>query len=163
MNNYQLENDESILFVKQVVVEEFKSEVKFTLTSKKMIFEKEKGIFKRKLKVIDIIPLTNIKVYKEEVQIKQNEENVIIQTIDKNITLSCSNKAEAKNIAEEIINIKTGSNKFGRTSKKATRVVKDVGNVVKGVGSVLKGVGEVAAAVVAIAVPVYKAWKNRNK
>ncbi len=156
MNNYQLENDESILFVGKVTVEEFKSEVKFTLTSKKMIFEKEKGIFKKKLKTIEIIPLTNIKVYKEDVQVKQNKANVMIQTIAKNITLSCSNISEAKNIAEEIINIKTGSNKFNRKSKKAKKIVKGIGNVVK-------DVGEVVAAVFTIVVPVYKAWKKRNK
>lgn len=155
MNNYQLENDEVILFEGLVTVEELKSEVKFTLTSKKMKFEKEKGIFKRKLKTIDIIPLTNIKVYKENVQVKQNKENVMIQTINKNITLSCANMSEAKNIAEEIINIKTGSNKFNRNSKKATKIVKNVGNVVKGVGEVVVAVG-------AIAGPIYRAWKNRK-
>jgi len=156
MSNYQLENDEVILFEGLVTVEEFKSKVKFTLTSKKMKFEKEKGIFKRKLKVIDMIPLTNIKVYKEDVQVKQNKANVMIQTIDKNITLSCSNMSEAKNIAEEIINIKTGSNKFNRNSKKATKIVKDVGNVAK-------GVVEVVASVAPIAVTAYKTWKKRNK
>ncbi|MDD2435820.1 MAG: hypothetical protein PHO63_06195 [Bacilli bacterium] len=41
MNNYQLKNDEAILFVGQVTVKESKSEVKFTLTSKNMIFEKK--------------------------------------------------------------------------------------------------------------------------
>lgn len=156
MNNYQFEKDEVILFEGKVTVEEFKSEVKFTLTSKKMIFEKEKGIFKRKLKVIDMIPLTNIKVYKEDVQVKQNKSNVMIQTIDKNITLFCSNMSEAKNIAEQIINIKTGSNKFNRNSKKATKIVKDVGNVAK-------GVVEVVASVAPIAVTAYRTWKKRNK
>lgn len=156
MNNYQLKNDEAILFVGQVIVKEFKSEVKFTLTSKNMIFEKKKGIFKRKTKVIDLIPLTDVKVYKEDVQVKQNKANVMIQTIGKNINLSCSNVSEAKNIAEEIINIKTNSNKFDRNSKKVTKIVKNVGNVVK-------GVGEVVVAVAAIAGPAYKIFRKRNK
>lgn len=155
MSGYQLEKDEVVLFDKQIIVEEFKSEVKLTLTSKKMIFEKEKGIFKKKLKVIDIISIANIKVYKETAQVEQKKANVIIQTIDKNVTLSCSNVSEAKKIADEIINLRTGSNKLKRNSSKLKKVANDV-------VSVAKDVGEVAAAVAVVAVPVYKWFKNRN-
>lgn len=136
MSNYQLEKDEVILFEGQVIVEEFKSEVKFTLTSKKMIFEKEEGIFKRKLKVIDIIPLINIKVYKECSQILDESEkkiNILVQTNDKNITLSCSNAFEANKIVEEMINIKIGSNILERSLsklKEAVTAVNDTKDVV---------------------------------
>lgn len=136
MSNYQLEKDEVILFEGQVIVEEFKSEVKFTLTSKKMVFEKEEGIFKRKLKVIDIIPLINIKVYKECSQILDESEkkiNILVQTNDKNITLSCSNAFEANKIVEEMINIKIGSNILERSLsklKEAVTAVNDTKDVV---------------------------------
>ena len=151
MSNYKLDNNEIILFEGQVTVKDLKTKVNFTLTSKKIVFEKEKGIFKKKLKAIDIIPLVNIKVYKESVQIKRRKSNITIQTIDRNISLSCSNTFEAKVIVEEIIKIKTGYNIFKRSSnklKKAINVANDVKNVAVGVA--------------AIAIPIYNYFKDRQ-
>lgn len=133
MNNYQLEKDESIILERQVKVESIKSDIKFTLTSKNIILEKEKGIFKKKLKVIDIISLSSIKVYKDKVQIKQRKSDLIIQTTNKNVIISFSNGIEAKKIEEEIISIITGSNIIERSSsklKKAINIVSDVKDVV---------------------------------
>lgn len=137
MNNYKLEKDEVKLSEWQVIADEFQSEVKFTLTSKKMIFEKEKGIFKKKLRVIDMIPLANIKTYKEDIQIKQKNAIIIIQTIDKDITLSCSNALEAKKIKEKIISIKTGSNIMKRTGNKVKKTMGTIGKVLASAGIVV--------------------------
>ena len=140
MGNYKLKNDEVILFEGQVKIEKIKSSAKLTLTSEKMIFEQEKGIFNKKLKVIDMIPLKNIKIYKEKVQIKQKKSVVIIQTIDKIITFSCPNILEAKKIVEKIISIKTNSNVFERGKsklKKAVDVVNDSKDIVLAVGGIV--------------------------
>lgn len=126
MNNYQFEKEESILFEGKVKIERFKKEVKLSLTSKNMYFEKEKGLFRKKLKLVDMISLADIKVYKEKVQVTQKEEQVMIQTIDKNINLSCASSSEAKQIAKEIINIKAGST-FSRASKKISKFAKSAG------------------------------------
>lgn len=133
MNNYQLEKDESIIIERQVKVEGIKSDIKFTLTTKNMILEKEKGIFKKKLKVIDVISLSSIKVYKDKIQIKQRKSDLIIQTTNKNIIISFSNAIEAKKIEEEIISIITGTNIIERSSsklKKAMNVVNDAKDIV---------------------------------
>lgn len=129
MSNYQLKNDEVILYEGQVSFKN--SNVKFTLTNQNMIFEKEKGIFKKKLKVIDMIPIENIKMYKEKVQIKQKNSTIKIQATDKNIIFTCSNVLEAKKISEEIINIKTDSNILERAAKKANNLKKNLKSIAK--------------------------------
>lgn len=129
MSNYQLKNDEVILYEGQVSFEKLKSNINFTLTNQNMIFEKEKGIFKKKLKVIDMIPIENIKMYKEKVQIKQKNSTIKMQTTDKNVAFTCSNALEAKKIIEEIINIKTDSNTLDRAVKKANNLKKNLKSI----------------------------------
>lgn len=129
MSNYQLKNDEVILYEGQVSFEKLKSNINFTLTNQNMIFEKEKGIFKKKLKVIDMIPIENIKMYKEKVQIKQKNSTIKMQTTDKNVAFTCSNALEGKKIIEEIINIKTDSNTLDRAVKKANNLKKNLKSI----------------------------------
>ena len=126
MKEYQLKTDEVILFEKSV---NFKTNqnVKFTLTSKNMIFEKEKGIFKKKMCVIENIPIDKIKIYKDKVQIKQKKSTIFIQTTEKNIKFTFDNVFDAKQVVEEIINIRTDSNFLDRTTEKvnyATKIIK---------------------------------------
>lgn len=123
MSNYQLKNDEVILFEGQVTYKEIKSEVKFILTNKKMVIEKEKGLFKKKFKLIDTILLDDIKIFKNDVQVKNNKEEVLIQTIEKNITFICSDISEAKKIVGEIIDIKTDSNSYERGKNKVKKTL----------------------------------------
>lgn len=126
MNNHRLEKDEVTLFEGLIKDAEHKSKVKFTLTSKKMIFEKEKGLFKKKFKVTDIVLLEHIKIYKEKVQVKRKKSNIMIQTIKKNITLSCSNALEASIITEKIITLTNGFNILERSSRKFTKAVNKI-------------------------------------
>lgn len=48
MENYELGIDEVILFEDEVTHNKLKERLKLTLTSRKIIFEKEKGIIKKK-------------------------------------------------------------------------------------------------------------------
>lgn len=147
MSNYKLKNDEAILFEGKVIFENIKPEVKFTLTNKKLIFEKEKGIFKKKLKAFDIIPLENIKIYKDKVLAKNEDLSVTIQTIDKNITFDCSNTSDAKEIVKEIKRLKTSGNKF----KKIINAINETKDFVVAVGgmasSINETVGEIASSI----------------
>lgn len=81
MGNYELQIDEVVLYEGIVRSSTFKGSVRLTLTSKRMIFEKEKGLFKKELEVIDVILLENIKTYNNAVQVKQKGAEVEIQTI----------------------------------------------------------------------------------
>ena len=87
MQNYELGADEVILYEGMVRNTQVKDPVQITLTSKRIIFEQEVGFFKKEKKLIDIISLESIKVYNNEVQITQNNEEVSIQSTEKNIKL----------------------------------------------------------------------------
>lgn len=122
MNSFKLEGDESLIIETIVKYVQINSNVKLTLTNKKIIVEKEKGLFKKKFKVIEKILYDDIKVYKNKVQLKQNKSMVIIQTYKKNISLVCKNIFEARKLMEEIKTIKTGANWFERSKDKLNKV-----------------------------------------
>ncbi len=105
-----------------------------------MIFEKERGLLKKKIKVIDEILVDEIKVYKDDVLVKQNKMMVKIQTVNKNITLTCSSVIEARKLVSEIITLKTGAYFIERGTNKINRVVDTTKKVV------LTGIGVAIAA-----------------
>ena len=96
MQNYELGADEVILYEGMVRNTQVKDPVQITLTSKRIIFEQEVGFFKKEKKLIDIISIKSIKVYNNEVQITQNNEEVTIQSTEKNIKDATTILNEAK-------------------------------------------------------------------
>ena len=141
--NYQIENDEIILLEEQVSILPFSKNVKLIITNKKILFMKKKGLFNKKLKPMEIIPFEEIKNYKDKIQVKQNKTIVSIQTIEKNIEFTCSNKLKAKKVVEEIINAKTGTNILQRGKKKLNKVI----NVVNDTKDVVLTVGAIFVAI----------------
>lgn len=118
MGNYELQIDEVVLYEGIVRSSTFKGSVRLTLTSKRMIFEKEKGLFKKELEVIDVILLENIKIYNNAVQVKQKGAEVEIQKIQKNISLMFSGMIEAKKFCGKIVDASTGTTIVERSSNK---------------------------------------------
>ena len=126
MQNFELESEEVILYEDFVNSNEFKGHLKLTLTSQKIIFEKEKGLFKKELNLVDIIFLENIKFYNDKVQIKQKGSNVIIQTTNKNITISFSDILKARKFVNNVIDTITGTT----IAKRGSNKIKDAFNIV---------------------------------
>lgn len=126
MANYELEQDEVILYEGFVSSSDAKGNLKLTLTSKKMIFEKEKGIFKKELELVDILSLDEVKFYNDEVQIKQKSNCVTIQLVSKNITLTFSGLLDASKFKNKIVDATTNSSIAKRSSNK----IKDAFNLV---------------------------------
>lgn len=50
-----------------------KGNLLMTLTSQKLIFEKEKGLFKKERELVDIILLESVKFYNDAAQIKHKD------------------------------------------------------------------------------------------
>ena len=126
MGNYELQADEVILYEGIATSKEYKGSLQLTLTSGKMIFEKEKGIFKKERELVDTISLENIKIYNNEAQIKQKGADVTIQTVEKNIPLSFSGILDARKFTGKIIDAVTGTTLAKRSSNK----IKDAFNMV---------------------------------
>ena len=156
MENYELQSDEVILYEGVVTSKAYKGNLQLTLTSQKIIFEKDKGLFKKERELVDIIPLENIKIYNETAQIKQKGSDVEVQTVDKNVTLVFSGMLEARKFTGKIVDAVTGTTLAKRSSDK----IKDAFNMVdetlgldtrgtiKGVlengvkGTILNGIGK---------------------
>lgn len=156
MAKYELQSDEVILYEGMVTSKIYKGNLQLTLTSQKIIFEKEKGLFKKERELIDIILLENIKFYNDTAQIKQKGADVEIQTTEKNITLVFSGMLDARKFTGKIIDTVTGTTLAKRSSEKikgAFNIVDetlglDTRGTIKGVlengvkGTILNGIGK---------------------
>lgn len=105
------------------------------LTDKHLVFEQEKGLFKKKLRPVYILALDDIKMYKNEVKIEQKNKLVTMQTKDKDVSFTCDSIIDARKIMEKIIDIKTDSSVFDRATDKAKEVITKAVTVVGLVGT----------------------------
>lgn len=118
MQNYELHADEVVLYEGEVTSKAYKGNLQLTLTSKKIVLEKEKGLFKKERELVDIIPLENVKFYNDTAQVRQKSDSVEIQTIEKNIAFVFSGMLEARKFTGKIVNAVTGTTLAKRSSDK---------------------------------------------
>ncbi len=126
MANYELMADEVVLYEGVVTSKNYKGTLQLILTSQKIIFEKEKGLFKKERELIDILPLETVKVYNDAAQVKQKGDTVEVQTVDKNIAIVFSGMLEARKFTGKIVDAVTGTTLARRSSDK----IKDAFNMV---------------------------------
>ncbi len=156
MANYELQPEEVVLYEGAVTCKAYKGNLLMALTSKKVIFEKEKGLFKKERELVDTIPLESVKFYNDAAQIKQKGYEVEVQTVYKNLTIIFSGMLEARKFTGKIVDAVTGTTLAKRSSNK----IKDAFNMVddtlgldtrgtikgvleKGVkGTILNGIGK---------------------
>lgn len=156
MSNFNLESDEVVLYEGSITSTIAKGNLQLTLTSLNLIFEKEKGVFKKEKELIDIIPLNSIKFYNEEPQIKQKGGEITIQTTNCNFTIIFSGMIEARKFAGKLIDAVTGTSLTKRGSNKVKSAFEiiddtlglDTRGTIKGVlengvkGTILNGIGK---------------------
>jgi hypothetical protein len=156
MATYELQPDEVILYEGNVTCKTYKGSLQLTLTSQKVVFEKEKGLFKKERELVDVIPLESVKLYNDAAQIKQKGADVEVQTVGKNITIVFSGMLEARKFTAKIVNAVTGTTLATRGSNKikdAFALVDDTLGLdtratIKGVlehgvkGAILNGIGK---------------------
>lgn len=118
MANFELLADEVVLYEGVVTSKNYKGSLQLTLTSHKIVLEKEKGVFKKERELIDIIMLETVKFYNNAAQIKQKNDTVEVQTTDKNITLVFSGMLEARKFTGKIVDAVTGTTLAKRSSDK---------------------------------------------
>ncbi len=118
MANFELLADEVVLYEGVVTSKNYKGSLQLTLTSHKIVLEKEKGVFKKERELIDIIMLETVKFYNNAAQIKQKNDTVEVQTTDKNITLMFSGMLEARKFTGKIVDAVTGTTLAKRSSDK---------------------------------------------
>ena len=121
--NFILDEDEVVLYEDSVnyIFNSKAISAKFTLTSKRMVFEKEKGVFKKQVELIDVIGLNEIKIYNEEVQCKPKFDKLEIQAKRYNFSIGFLDLFGAKKVYNLIVKTITGTNAAQRQSKKVKK------------------------------------------
>ena len=61
MTNFELLADEVVLYEGIVTSKNYKGSLQLTLTSHKIVLEKEKGIFKKERELVDVIMLETVR------------------------------------------------------------------------------------------------------
>lgn len=118
MTYFELLADEVVLYEGIVTSKNYKGSLQLTLTSHKIVLEKEKGIFKKERELVDVIMLETVKFYNNAAQIKQKNDTVEVQTTDKNIALVFSGMLEARKFTGKIVDAVTGTTLAKRSSDK---------------------------------------------
>ena len=122
--DYKLDEDEVVLYEGEAHYPDKFSRVKYVLTSKKMVFIKtitvSKGWFKgsETHTEVDIVNLSDIKVFNDQVQVKQVKNEIQVQTKDKNFSIFLSGMIEAKKVITKIIDATTNTTMAQRGSTK---------------------------------------------
>lgn len=156
MGNYELQANEVVLYEGAVTSSNHKGNLLLTLTSQKVILEKEKGIFKKERELVDSISLEEVKFYNDAPQIKQKGSSVDVQTSQENITLTFSGMIEARKFAGKIVDAVTGTTLAKRVSDKTKDAFNmvdetlglDTRGTIKGIleqgvkGTILNGIGK---------------------
>ena len=116
MFNNKLDNDECKLY--ECDIKYNNNDGKLLLTNNNMIFLREKGIFVKKLRIDKKILINSIKMYKDDVLIKQNFKTVTMQTTNGEVVFEGKNILDANKIVNKIKDIRTGVNGASRIYKK---------------------------------------------
>lgn len=160
MENYELAEDEVILLTTEVYYNDVEDKLLLTLTSKKIIIEKVEikkvSLLKKEedKKIINIVNISDIKLYNNKVQVHQKNTEVYIQTIKNNFTIKFDNAIEAVKFVTKVTDVVTGTTMSDRGVKKVKNSFDKVDDVlgfdtrgtVKGViengitGTLLKGI-----------------------
>lgn len=155
MDSHQIDSEEVVLDERDVSHSIAKGTLKMTLTSKRLVFEKAKGLVKKELVPVASFPLEEVKFFNGKPQIKQRGKEVTIQAESQNCTIVFSNMLDAGMFATKAKNAVTGTTVAERgaeMAKSAFDVVDDtlgidVRGTIKGVmqggikGALWNGIG----------------------
>lgn len=156
MANYDLLSDEVVLYEGNASSNMHKGSLVVTLTSQKLVIEREKGLFKKEKELIEIIALDTIKVHNDAAQIKQKGSTVELQTVEVNIALTFTGMLEARKFSSKAVDAVTGTTLAQRSSEKIKGVINivddtlglDTRGAIKGLlengvkGTILNGIGK---------------------
>ncbi len=97
-----------------------------TLTENHLLFQKKKGIFQKKYKVIKDILVNDVKVINDKVKIEEKKNKITIYTQNDEYNFTCKNTLEAKKVIEKINEVVLKEGLSERISKKVVKTLKRV-------------------------------------
>ena len=114
----KLENDEVLLEKHKAQYGSFKIPTILIITNKRLLFTRERGIFRKKERIYKSFIIEHFKVYKDSVQMKQKMLKIAIQSSDGDFEFFCENVVVAKEVYEKIASLRLGNTYLERTTKK---------------------------------------------
>ena len=139
MNNEELLNME---YDNNVSYDNKKFDVVLSINNEELAFQKEKGLFRKKLKVVDRIPVKEIKIVRNKAKIKLRRNNLIAYTKNGTCIFYAKSFVEGKKIINAVMNVLYGKGLLMRTADKSLKVAEDASSFFKraaGVGVVVGG------------------------
>ena len=105
MENYKLNKKEKIILEEMIGYNTKKINTKLTLTNERIFIEKEKGLFKKKLKLIETIYLEELKKENNKLKTKQINNILEIETIYETLTIYFEDSKILRTFIKEVENI----------------------------------------------------------
>ena len=133
MENYKLNKKEKIILEEMIGYNTKKINTKLTLTNERIFIEKEKGLFKKKLKLIEIIYLEELKKENNKLKTKQNNNILEIETIYETLTIYFEDSKILRTFIKEVENIISPS-KIKEVLGFLNKNKKEIANVVVAMG-----------------------------
>ena len=115
--------DNDNLFEAMISYDRTEYDTLLTITDDCLLFQKKKGLLKKKYKVIETINIADIKVSRNKARLKQKKKRVIIYTINDTFDFDCEDIFVAKNIIEKI-NEKRMNSRFANEINNKHKVLK---------------------------------------
>lgn len=123
MENFELLEDEVVLYEGEVESKSHDASLKITLTSQKIVLESERGIVRKTREQVDTVALTTVKWYHDAAQIKQHGSSVEIQTTSGNYAFTFTGIIEARKFINKAIEAVTDMTLAKRVSEKTKKAI----------------------------------------
>lgn len=129
-----MNNGENAVLEKVVAYKHGEFDTLLTITENHLLFQRKKGLFKKKYKVVKSVLIPSIKIVDDKAKIKHKKGKITIQTFDDKITFTCMNSIEGMKVVEAIKKQLFGENFIERSSRKGTKILKGAAVTVSVVG-----------------------------
>ena len=154
MEHYNVQADEVVLYKGDVICKgvSFSDHIELVLTNLFLLFViKTKKIFSKTEVNVEKYPVSNIKFYNDEPQVKQQGANVEIYLLEGEETVTFLSRAEANKFVTALMDLLTGKTKLQRTVDKAKATVDAMDNTlgINTVGTV-KNIFEIGGSIAEI-------------
>ena len=162
MKNYELDEDEVVLYKGKVDLKERKGNTELILTNKNIVLATEiKKIFSKEEVFVDIYSVGEVKDYEGKPQVLKKGNLIEIYLLHEEVEFSFDSGSECRKFMDAVLKLITHKNKFERGVDKVNSAIASVdkslgvnskeiaGNIVTsgGVGKTAKVIGGVAKAI----------------
>lgn len=144
MQNYELKEDEVVLFKGVGTLSDREGKTELMLTNLNIVFSTNyKTLFKKEELYVEARPITSLKVYEEIPQIKEKGQMIEMYFADTELDFVFDAKSDVHKFKDEVIKLFTGKSKSERNAEKVKNTIKLVDdtlgiNSVELVGNVIK-------------------------